>query len=141
MGHKLSIDTFVVASAVDFVVYQRNFPRDAVRFTSSSGPLVNLGSGSWLYAATAYGLYNGKPASGAWSFEYKADEDRIATQIYGRSKNYFYGVSKADSPIQLRRDVSGLPTVIIINEMIYLENQVGDFAYVATGGSYIAFDK
>lgn len=138
-GHKFSIDTFTVATNVSFHIYQRIAPAQARHLTSSTGGMLDLGGGSWLYAATAYGTQQGRAISTAWSFEYKANEDRLEVQAFGRGRNFFYGVSSESSPIQFRKDISGKPTLILVRELVYFDNCSGEFCFAATAGSFVQF--
>lgn len=138
-GYSLDIHTFTVAKNVDFFIHQRSWPEQAWHLTSSSGAMVDLGGGSWLYAATAYGTRKGSPVSIAWSFEYKADEDRLEVQTVNGTPNYFYGVLNTASPIQIRKDISGMPTLILVRERVFVENCSGEYCRCAASGSFIVF--
>lgn len=132
-GVARSIDTFVVAKHVDFTVGYR-VTRDT-RFTGSNGDLINLGEGSWIYAGTAIA---GTAGSSPWNFEYQSSEDSLFIQIAGRSAK-FSSISNPESPVQFRKDVDRMPTLILVRREILIDSHDDDYGLRGRAGSFIQF--
>lgn len=138
LGMTSNMDNFIIAARVDWLL-TTNKQDNHWKLNASSGTLLNLGQGSWLYNGSASGTrMDGKPWGMPWSFEYFPAEDAIkhSTAIY---TTRFEAVSSLTSPVQLRKDISGMPVILIVTKMIDVGRNQGLGSYLVVQNSYVQF--
>lgn len=123
----------------NFIIFQPINNHLVVHYTATSGTLVLLGEGSWLYNGTAVGTNSaGGPTSGAWSFEYRAPIDTLFIATEGARRDY-EGVTTPDPDVQVINGQDGKPVLVRIEKDVRLSDTTGDFSFRIRAGSYINF--